>query len=54
MTQHLEEQKKNFESYLPDEVPKIESALVEVKGDYVIVCVADKIDTIKKLQSDNL
>ena len=54
MTQHLEEQKKNFESYLPDEVPKIESALVEVKGDYVIVCVADKIDAIKKLQSDNL
>lgn len=35
----LAQQKSSYESYAPAEVPKLESALVRVCGDYVIVCV---------------
>lgn len=35
----IEQQKASYASYAPQEVPKLESAVVKVCGDYVIVCV---------------
>lgn len=41
----LEERKEAFESYLPEEVFKIDNCILEVKGNYVIMCISN--DSIK-------
>lgn len=38
--QRIEEQKTACENYLPDEMPKLESAVVKSQGCYVILCVS--------------
>ena len=38
---HLDSQIKNYSSYAPDEVPKLEDAFVTTIGDCVIVCVSN-------------
>jgi hypothetical protein len=40
----IETQKKAFESYAPAEVPKLEQAVIYVRGNYVIVYVANDYD----------
>ena len=35
----IEQQKASYASYAPQEVPKLDSAVIRVCGDYVIVCV---------------
>lgn len=44
----IEEQKTDFESYIPKEIPKLDSAVVKQSGKYVIVCVSNssKAETI--------
>lgn len=37
----VEERKEAFESYLPEEVYKIENNLLEIKGNYVIFCISN-------------
>lgn len=37
----IEEQKTDFESYIPKEIPKLDSAVVKQLGKYVIVCVSN-------------
>ena len=36
----IEQQKASYASYAPQEVPKLDSAVVRVCGDYVVVCVS--------------
>lgn len=36
----IEQQKASYASYAPQEVPKLESAVIRVCGDYVVVCVS--------------
>ena len=36
---HIAEQTESYQSYRPEEVPKLNNAIVETSGDYVIMCV---------------
>ena len=48
----IESQKVNYASYAPDEVPKLENALVKVIGDCVVVCVSnDAPETVTDILS---
>lgn len=38
--QYLAVQKESYADYAPDQVPKLETAVVRVCGDYVIICVS--------------
>ena len=38
---HIDEQIESYENYVPEEVPVLESAIVESYGRYVVVCVTD-------------
>lgn len=45
----LNERKEAFESYLPEEVFKIDNNLLEVKGNYLIMCISNdsnKVDEV--------
>lgn len=44
----IEEQKTDFESYIPKEIPKLDSAVVKQSGKYVIVCVSNS-NTAEKI-----
>ena len=37
----INEQKFRYESYLPEQLPKLENAVMEIKGDYVVLVVCD-------------
>ena len=37
----IEEQKANYESYIPKEIPKLDHAIVKQLGQYVVVCVSN-------------
>lgn len=39
--QRIKEQKESFESYIPQEVEKLDQAIVMVSGKYLIVCVSN-------------
>ncbi len=41
VSKHIDAQKETYSSYRPDELPKLESNLVKVMGDYVIVCISE-------------
>lgn len=43
----IEEQKQDYETYVPKEVKKLEDALVERHGSYVIVCVSNSDEAEK-------
>lgn len=45
---HLEDQKTAFENYIPEEMPKIENALVLTQGNYVLLAVADDTSKVKE------
>ncbi|MGN1080988.1 MAG: DUF4358 domain-containing protein [Acutalibacteraceae bacterium] len=44
----IEEQKTDFESYIPKEIPKLDRAVVKQSGKYVIVCVSNS-NTAEKI-----
>ena len=44
-------QKHLFESYNPNEVPKLENAVIETKGLYVLYAVGKNIDSVKQVFS---
>lgn len=48
---YLSEQKSNFESYLPAEVPKIESAIRKQSKNYFILIVANDKEKAEKILS---
>ncbi|MCD8390574.1 MAG: DUF4358 domain-containing protein [Firmicutes bacterium] len=39
--EHIASQKESYESYAPNEVPKLDAAVIETVGDCVIVCVSN-------------
>lgn len=39
--QRIADQKENFENYVPGELTKLNNPVLEVKGEYVILCVCD-------------
>ena len=47
--QRLEEQKESFKDYLPDEYRVLEEAVVESKGDYVLLAVGKDADKMKEI-----
>lgn len=46
---HIKTQREAFESYIPEEVKKLDQAIVEQKGKYVAVCVTDDTDNARKV-----
>ena len=50
----LEERKEAFESYLPEEVFKIDDKLLEIEGNYVILCISNDSDTANKIIKDEI
>lgn len=47
----LENQKRTYESYAPDEVPKLEGAVVRVRDNILVLCVAADPEKAAKLLS---
>lgn len=48
----LEEQKMSFENYAPDEVYKIENAVVKKSGDYIFMVICPDSETANKIVSN--
>ena len=44
----LEERKEAFEGYLPEEVFKIENNVLDIRGNYVILCISNDSGTIEE------
>ena len=44
----IEDQKRSYESYMPDEMPKINNAAVYTHGSYAILVVADDTSGAEK------
>ena len=49
---HLQQLESDYASYAPDEVPKIQKAVVEVKGRTVVLCVSADSQQAEKLLED--
>lgn len=45
----LDERKEAFNSYLPEEVFKIENNLLEIKGNYVILCISNDSNKVNEV-----
>ena len=45
----LAERKEAFESYLPEEVGKIDNSILRVEGNYIILCVAKNANTVNNV-----
>ena len=50
----LDERKEAFESYLPAEVFKIDNSLLEVKGNYLILCISNDYDKAETIIKENI
>ncbi len=48
-TARIEDQKNACESYLPDEMPKLESAIIYENGKYIVLCVSENNDEALEL-----
>lgn len=47
--EYLDAQKSSFADYLPEEVKRIEDAVLVQKGNYVVLCVCAQTDTAKSV-----
>lgn len=47
--EHIETQTASYSSYRPDEVPKLQSCVIQTIGDCVILCVSNDSDTAQKI-----
>lgn len=47
--QHLDDQTASFEDYIPEEAKRVEDAVLEQKGNYVILCVSGDSDSAKEI-----
>ena len=45
----VENQKASFENYVPEEMPKLENAVITVDGDTIILCVSSDSDKAKEV-----
>ena len=48
----LEERKEAFESYLPEEVGKIDNKVFRAEGNYVILCISNDTNKVNTLIND--
>ena len=48
----VSDQKVACENYLPDEMPKLESAVIYTQGNYVILCVSENSDKAESIIKD--
>jgi len=48
----VDEQKFRYESYLPGQLPKLENAVIEAKGDYVIMIICEDDTKAKSVISE--
>jgi hypothetical protein len=46
---HLDDQTDSFQDYLPEEAKRVGNAVLEQKGNYVILCVSGESDTANDL-----
>jgi hypothetical protein len=46
---HLDDQTDSFQDYMPEEAKRVGNAVLEQKGNYVILCVSGESDTAKEL-----
>lgn len=46
---YLDDQQESFEDYKPEEAKRVGSAVLEQKGNYVILCVSGDSDTARKV-----
>jgi len=51
MEKRVEKQKKQFENYMPEEMFKLENALISEHGSYVILVVADEFEQAEEIIS---
>ncbi len=49
MNARLSERKEAFESYLPEEVGKIDNSILRVEGNYIILCIANDANTVNNV-----
>ena len=49
INRRLAERKEAFESYLPEEVGKIDNSILRVEGNYIILCVAKDANTVNNV-----
>ena len=47
--ERIEEQKADFGSYIPEELQKLDKAVVKQSGNYVIVCVSSSSDVAEEI-----
>lgn len=47
--QRIKNKKADFENYIPEEIPKLNDPVLQVKGDYVILCISDHNDQAEKV-----
>jgi hypothetical protein len=52
--QHLADLKASFEDYMPDEVNKIETAVVSSKGNCLVLCITDDAANAEKVIEEQL
>lgn len=48
------EQKESFRDYVPEELTKLDAAVIATAGDFAVLSVSGDADTAKKVISDNL
>ena len=49
LRKRIEKRKRDFEGYIPEEMPKLENALVEVRGNCAVMCVSDDNDAARSV-----
>ena len=49
MNTRLSERKEAFESYLPEEVGKIDNSILRVEGNHIILCIANDANTVNNV-----
>lgn len=47
--ERIEVKKKDFETYIPEEIPKLEDAIAKKAGRYVIVCISSNNDEANEI-----
>lgn len=52
MEKRIEKQKKQFENYMPEEMYKLENALITEQGDYILLVIADEFEKADELFVD--
>lgn len=49
LEEHVKSQISSFEDYIPEEVKRLENAIVQVGGSYAVLCVTEDVDTAQSV-----